>query len=336
MLSLEVRPYCRPFRTPLQTAHGLWRQREGWLLQVTDADSGQVHWGEIAPLPWFGTETLAQAQDFCDRWPRQFSPTHLSEIPDTLPACQFGFGITTSPEPPFLSSRAALNATPETRNRGSAAHICALLPAGAAALNAWPDLWALGHRTFKWKIGVGAIAPELSLFQQLVEGLPTTARLRLDANGGLTADNAERWLAACDTTQAQVEYLEQPLPPADILPWLRERTSRFKTAIALDESVATFQQLQQVYEQVGNRVVYVVKPAIAGFPDQLLNFCLQHQLDVVFSSALETPIGRHAVLALAQSLWAAGLPQRALGLGVSHWFADDWDTLSEEALWSRL
>jgi O-succinylbenzoate synthase len=160
--------------------------------------------------------------------------------------------------------------------------------------------------------------------------------LRLDPNGSLTSATATRWLAACDSTAGKVEFLEQPLPPDHILPWLQANAGQFQTAIALDESVATLQQLQRVYERVGNQGVYVVKPAIAGFPDQLLAFCLKHQLDVVFSSALETPVGRQAVFTMAASLEAAGLPQRALGFGVSHWFADDWDTLEKEALWSQL
>ena len=109
-----------------------------------------------------------------------------------------------------------------------------------------------------------------------------------------------------------------------------------QTAIALDESVATFQQLQQIYDQVGRKVIYVVKPAIAGWPQRLLDFCLHHQLDVVFSSALETPVGRNQAVQLAQTLWAQGIQKRALGFGVGHWFADDWESLSEETVWNQL
>lgn len=333
MLRFDLRPYCRPFRQPLQTAHGLWAKREGLLLRFED-EQGQVRFGEVAPIPWFGTETLAQAREFCDRFPRHFSPEQIDPIPDNLPACQFGFGAVSPHPKSFLQAgeRDLLldNAGDDPRD------ICALLPTGPAALQGWRPLWERGHRTLKWKIGVAAVEAELAIFQTLVATVPPALRLRLDANGGLTADAAESWLTACDRAPIAIEFLEQPLSPETILAWLPQMQGRFATAIALDESVATFQQLQRVYQQVGDRGVYVVKPAIAGDPQRLLDFCLQQRLDVVFSSALETPVGRKLALALAQRSWQAGLPKRALGFGVSHWFADDWDSLSEAKLWEQL
>lgn len=344
-MRVEVRPYRRPFRQPLQTAHGLWPARSGFLLRFTD-DQGHIAFGEIAPLPWFGTETLEQARQFCDRWPRRFAPEQIAEIPDTLPACQFGFSAA-----PCLQARltAAGGCSPSSQrweDSGGAsispppnlapAEICALLPAGSAALEHWPTLWQKGQRTFKWKIGVTAIEHELAIFQQLVAALPDEANLRLDANGGLTAESGEFWLSACDRAPIAIEFLEQPLSPHDLLDWLPQVRGKFDTAIALDESVATLQQLQQVHQRVGNQVVYVVKPAIAGFTQPLLDFCRHQQVDLVLSSALETTVGRNRVFQLARSLWASGVPKRALGFGVGHWFAHDWENLSEEELWKQL
>ncbi|MEM9117745.1 MAG: o-succinylbenzoate synthase [Cyanobacteria bacterium P01_F01_bin.56] len=330
---LAVRSYCRPFYQPLRTAHGPWGQRAGLLLRFED-ERGQVGFGEVAPLPWFGTETLAAARDFCDRWPQQFSPTMLNFIPDTLPACQFGFSAV-GPHPKSLS-QAWERDLPLDDVGNNPCDICALLPTAAAALAGWQALWQAGHRTLKWKIGVAAVEEELSIFRQLTNGLPSEACLRLDANGGLTPEIAASWLAACDRAPIQIEFLEQPLAPEVMLDWLPKAKGQYRTAIALDESVATFQQLQQVYERVGNQVIYVLKSAIAGWPHRLLDFCLHHQLDVVLSSALETPIGRDHALRLAQMFWAKGIAKRALGFGVAHWFVDNWEVLSPEAIWQQL
>ena len=350
MLHLAIRSYHRPFRTPLQTHHGVWAQREGIILRLED-DNGQVGFGEIAPIPWFGTETLEIAADFCTHWLDAFLPEQMAAIPDTLPACQFGFATAiyalhrSQHEQPVASGRedrVVAGSHHQLGVLGDASvllppdQICGLLPAGAKALEVWVDLWQKGHRTFKWKIGMAPILEELSVFRRLVEALPTEARLRLDANGGLTSVTAECWLAACDATCGKVEFLEQPLPPALILDWILVRAGAFRTAIALDESVATLGQLQQVCQRLQAQGVYVVKPAIAGFPERLKVLCTRHHLDVVYSSALETPVGRNAVLALIPSLDNTGRPQRALGFGVKHWFQDDWDSLSEEALWQRL
>lgn len=304
---------------------------------------GQVAFGEIAPIPWFGTETLEQAQEFCVRFARDASVAKMRDVPDNLPACQFGLGSMVSTclgdLSPTLVDDAGLALAEQPSGRPAditAEAICALLPAGKTAVEAWPALWEKGHRTFKWKIGVATVEEEWAIFWQLVAALPATAQLRLDANGGLMPAVAEAWLAVCDQVPEKVEFVEQPLPPDSILAWLATVRDRFQTPIAVDESVATLRQLQQVHQQLGDQVIYVVKPAIAGFPDQLYDFCTQHHLDVVFSSALETPIGRDRVLNLAQRLWAAGLPQRALGFGVGHWFADNWDNLSETAIWEQL
>ncbi len=349
-IRLDVRPYSRPFRQPLHTAHGHWPQREGLILRFEN-ERGQVTFGEIAPIPWFGSETLEQAQAFCDRFPRHFATEQINDIPDFLSACQFGFSAI-GPHPPSPFSQNWEKGSRKAWSFPSLAlwernwpfddvgknpcDICALLPTGAAALERWEGLWQAGHRTFKWKIGVMAVEAELPIFQQLVEALPPKAYLRLDANGGLTPDAAKKWLAACDRTPLSIEFLEQPLSPDRILDWLPQVKGQFQTAIALDESVATFQQLQEVYGQVGAQVIYVVKPAIAGWPHRLLDFCLHHQLDVVVSSALETPVGQNQAIQLAQTLWSQGTPKRALGFGVGHWFADDWASLSEEAVWNLL
>ncbi|MBE9129867.1 o-succinylbenzoate synthase, partial [Coleofasciculus sp. LEGE 07092] len=82
--------YQRRFQQPLKTSHGIWEVREGIILCLTD-ETGQVGWGEIAPLPWFGSETLEQALDFCQQLPPKITATDIFSIPDKRPACQFGF-----------------------------------------------------------------------------------------------------------------------------------------------------------------------------------------------------------------------------------------------------
>ena len=337
MLDLAVRPYGRPFHKPLQTHHGVWENREGLIIQLRD-EQGRIGFGEIAPIPWFGTETLTMAKDLCAKLSQTLVPEAIAAIPDSLPACQFGFSSA------LRSLEFARNRAPCDSENDHIGHvskepdpwICALLPTGANALDAWPALWQKGHRTFKWKIGVASPSDEISLFQTLITAMPSDTHLRLDANGGLTLEATKQWLTACDATQSKVEFLEQPLPPSYPLDSLGVVVENFRTMIALDESVATIKQLQQVCQRLQNRVWYVVKPAIAGFPAPLKALCAEHHLDVVFSSALETPVGRQAALDLAQELWHLGVPKRALGFGVGHWFRDNWDTLTDTELWQQL
>ena len=57
---LEFRRYCFPFGRTVRTAHGPWAEREGLLVRLED-EAGRSGYGEVAPIPWFGTETLAEA-----------------------------------------------------------------------------------------------------------------------------------------------------------------------------------------------------------------------------------------------------------------------------------
>ena len=56
-LKLEYKPYRLPFRMPVNTAHGPWLERTGALVRVS-TEAGAVGYGELAPIPWFGTESL--------------------------------------------------------------------------------------------------------------------------------------------------------------------------------------------------------------------------------------------------------------------------------------
>jgi len=317
IVQVAVRPYRRAFRQPLQTHHGLWVEREGWIMRVETQD-GCVGFGEIAPLPGFGSESFAAAGAFLREL---VVGGAIAPPPNCLPACQFGWAMA-------LASCQGLFPRPNAAPLA----VCALLPTGVAALSAWEALWAEGRRQFKWKIGVTALATEQTVFRQLMAALPPEGRVRLDANGGLSLAGAESWLDLC-AAYPSVEFVEQPLPPAAFEAMLG-LSDRFPTPLALDESVATLAQLQRCHRR-GWSGIWVVKPGIAGAPDALVAFCQAHRLDVVLSSVLETAIARSYIQQVL--LPAMPAPQRVPGLEVEHWFtADGLDTMSPEILWNRL
>ena len=373
-MRLEFRSYQRPFARVLSTSHGNWEVREGIILRLTD-ENGRIGWGEIAPIPWFGSETLEQAKEFCQQLPPEITATDIFSIPDELPACQFGFecawgmgngelGIgnweedkgdfsslssyslppracfQTSPlnsDPPQAPLLRGENLITVPLNKGSKGlktgttlqspiTYSYLLPTGKKALESWQAPWNQGYRTFKWKIGVASIEDELNVFDQLIQALPSSTQLRLDANGGLTQQEAIQWLQVSDKAGI-VEFLEQPLPPEQFKTML-EMSRYYSTPIALDESVATLNQLEACYQQ-GWRGIFVIKPSIAGSPKRLRQFCQAHDIDTVFSSVFESAIARQAALQLATELCHRN---RAVGFGINHWFDDNDETWLEQ-LW---
>jgi o-succinylbenzoate synthase len=292
--------YQRPFRQPLKTSHGEWKIRAGIIIELTDSQ-GRSQQGEIATIPWFGSESLDRAIELCAQFGDNITTAQIESIPDDLPACQFGFG-------------SALTAFDFANH--STAHdlqVSGLLPAGEAAIARSQALYLQGYSTFKWKIGVLPIEREVAIWHQLMAALPADTQLRLDANGGLTYSQAQQWLEICDR-DSRIEFIEQPLAP-DRITEMMELVTIYTTPIALDESVATLDRIQAVYAQ-GWRGIYVIKPGIAGFPWKLAELITNYRLDVVFSSVLETSVGRSAAFQLASSLQL----KRSMGFGVEEWF----------------
>jgi O-succinylbenzoate synthase len=296
--------YRRPFRQLLHTAHGKWSVREGIIVQLTN-DQSQSTLGEIAPLPWFGSETLAQAQAFCIGLGKKITEEAIAQIPDRLPACQFAFGC-------------ALEKFESVSDRRVKEDFdySVLLPNRSDAL----DFLRQSHEiasTYKWKIGIDSIASEMAIFKEILKLLPQSAKLRLDANGGLSLDEAKQWLELADCSD-RVEFIEQLIDPRLIEETFALRRN-YKTPIALDEAIASLSELQAWFD-LGWQGVYTIKAAILGYPHRLRDFCQDKALDLVFSSVFETEIGCRDVLNLAAEL---GNRDRALGFGVKHWFGSE-------------
>ncbi len=358
-LRFEFRPYARQFQRPLQTHHGEWSVRQGVILCLMDPE-GRQGWGEIAPIVEFGSEDWATTMRFCQESPAEVDGDWIQQIPDSLPACQFGFEAAWEQLQQGFSDEEPVGDPPacgtplDKRGRGASQSTkqeltladrqsitplqkggrgdlqsSILLPTGAAALESPLLFTAKPGSTFKWKIGVGPIEQELNCLEELLSLLPSQAKLRLDANGGLDWQQASLWLQVCDGYG--IEFLEQPLPPQQF-ELMQKLSQRYITPIALDESVAHLQQLRDCY-QAGWRGLFVIKAAIAGSPRLLRQFCQTHHLDVVWSSVFETNVARQFI----QDFLVSSMPAaRAIGFGVDQWFNDGWERLSAQQLWQRL
>lgn len=303
-MQFQFNSYQRHFKQPLRTSHSIWHIREGIIISLQDKSSGKIGRGEIAPLPWFGSETLDRALEFCQTLGKEIALEDITNIPSSLPACQFAL------ESALLNlQQSSLPTATDTLN------YCYLLPAGETALNVWQEIYQQqGNNTFKWKIGVYPLAEEINILQQLVEALPPQVKIRLDANGGLNLTQAQQLLAITDEIP-KIEFIEQPLSTDCFLEML-QLDREYKTSLALDESVASFEQLKSIHQQ-GWQGIFILKAAIMGFPSQLMAYCQHHSLDVVFSSVFETEIGSNAVLNLARQ-YNSPREKRAVGFGLNY------------------
>ena len=293
----EYLAYNRAFRKPLATARGVWKRRRGIVIRLEDGD-GRIGFGEIAPMPEFGTETLVSALQWCE----DASPALDADqpVPDNLPCCQG-------------AAQAALEQMRGEMSRR--AFPVAGLITQRAELEKKQDL---GFHTFKVKVGVMDREREFDWIDQLLEALRGPNQLRLDANGGLDAEGLAKWLEFLEGKA--VDFFEQPLPrgrEAEIL----EVSRRHGTPVALDESVAQWRDLRQWSDWPGP---LVIKPNILG------HFRGALPSGAVGSSVFETSFGYESALQfLARNQTSDG----PIGFSTNPFLKEDGWFIHDQGAW---
>ena len=129
-----------------------------------------------------------------------------------------------------------------------------------------------------------------------VRSLRPGVKIRLDANGGFSVDDALK----LSELAGELEYFEQPCATIAELAELRVRL-RGEVRIAADESVRKVDDPMAVV-YAGAADVLVLKAQPLGGVTRALAIAEECGLPVTVSSALETPIGIHASLTFATAL----------------------------------
>lgn len=301
---ISVKPYRRAFRQPLRTAHGEWATREGFLVRVKE--EGRIGYGEVAPLPSFGSETLAEATAFLE----QLVSQPEIAVPANLPCCAFAlsaaqvvmergsfYSLENGEEPnqsaPHLP---ASKVVPPPRDYS----VSALLPSGSTALRLADEKSKAGYLSMKWKIGVEPIAKEITTARSLLDSLPSTVRLRFDANGGLAARELEQWLEFLIPHRERVDFIEQPLA-CGLEALMSDHMEASGICIALDESLNGSDRERWLKPDAWAGAL-VIKAPLMGELSQLADRLAPVAEQVVLSSVFETGIGLENSLRLADSL----------------------------------
>jgi o-succinylbenzoate synthase len=348
-LDFSFRRYRLALRHVVRTAHEAWTEREGLLLRVEN-DQGDVGFGEVAPIPAFGTETVAKAEEVCRTLGDRIDAGTMTQVAEDLGCVRSGLSAAFDD----LARRARPEDTASADTAAAYRAVAALLPAGPAALREVVAKSESGFRVFKWKVGVGDVGDELACLDDLCAALPSGAKLRLDANGAWDRRRAERWLERC--AERPIEFVEQPcFAPKTETEIARRRAdelllglaNEYPTPIALDESIVGAGDVER-WLGIGWPGWFVVKPSLLGNATAALELLRTARAAVVFSSALETAVGARAALRIAFA-WPG--EAKALGFGVWPLFVDgrfdgpsaapfiranDVERLNVEELWKAL
>jgi o-succinylbenzoate synthase len=235
---------------------------------------GPAGWGEFSPFPEYGPRE-------CARW-----------LSCALEAAAYGW-----PEP--VRDSVPVNVT-----------VPSVGPEHAHAIVA-----GSGCRTAKVKVaepGQPASA-DIARVAAVRDAIGPDGRVRIDANGGWSVDQAERILG--ELSRFDLEYAEQPCATLDELAELRRLVD---VPIAADESIRRADDPLRV-RAAGAADIVVLKAQPLGGVRAALEIAESCGLPVVVSSAVDTSVGLAAGVALAAALpelpYACGLATMSLLAG---------------------
>jgi o-succinylbenzoate synthase len=172
-----------------------------------------------------------------------------------------------------------------------------------------------GCRTAKVKVAEPgqAAADDIDRVAAVRDAIGPDGRIRVDANGGWTVEQAQRQLS--DLSRFGLEYAEQPCAT---LAELAELRRRIDVLLAADESIRRAEDPLKV-RAAGAADIVVLKAQPLGGVRSALEIAEQCGLPVVVSSAVDTSVGLAAGVALAAALpelpYACGLATMSLLAG---------------------
>lgn len=172
-----------------------------------------------------------------------------------------------------------------------------------------------GARTVKVKVAdpASTVAEDAARVGAVRAALGPEGRIRVDANGGWTVDEAEHAIHAF--AEHDLEYVEQPCATLEELAEIRRRVKYMGVPIAADESVRKVADpLAVVAADAADILVLKAQPL--GGIGAALRVAREAGLPVVVSSALESSVGismgAHLAAALGDTEFDAGLGTAAL------------------------
>lgn len=316
-MDATLRPFSLPLREPLLTSSGPIERRDGVLVRV--ASDGVVGIGEATPLPGW-TESLDACTSALERATTHLSGGSLESALDGLvetPAARHGLSLaladleatrTGQPLYRFLGREEHVESVPVNATIGDG-DVAETVSAGRDAVEA-------GFDCIKLKVGTRSVEDDVARVAAVRDVVGPDVTLRADANGAWSQEQAREALDAF--AEYGVEYVEQPLDPADLdgLAGLRGGP----VEIAADESLAAMDPSEVI--ETGAADVLIVKPMVLGGIDlalEVAGLAASSGLRAVVTTTVDGAVARTAAVHLTARLEE---PAPA-GLATAGWLAED-------------
>ncbi|WP_233970162.1 o-succinylbenzoate synthase [Pectobacterium versatile] len=288
MRQVTLYRYSVPMEAGVVLRNQRLKTRDGLIVRLQDGE--RLGWGEIAPLPEFSVETLAEAESAAlEQLQSWVAGQAFSD--DLPPSVAFGLSCAQAELEQRLPQAADYRKAP----------LCSGDPDELfEMLQAMP-----GEKVAKIKVGLYEAVRDGMIVNVLLEALPDL-KLRLDANRSWTrakADGFARYVAP--SLRSRIAFLEEPCKTREES---REFARETGINIAWDESVreADF----RVEAEPGVSAI-VIKPTLVGSLarcQHLVQETHQAGLTAVISSSIESSLGLTQLARLAHWLTPDTVP----------------------------
>lgn len=303
----DLVPYTLRLDPPVRLGDADVSERQGILLRL-EAESGEIGWGDCAPLPGFSRESLKDARTALDTLAASLGEHSLDPRLFIDPSGPVARALDAATPPPSvryaldlalfslgadvlgLSLAQALHPEPAV-----ALPVCGLLQGTKKQILAdAKKMGAASYQAVKLKVGRGSMEDEIALVQEIRQQVGAGTEIRLDANRAWTMDEAKTF--ARGIRGAQVSFIEEPLQNPTELPMLWMDTG---LSIAIDETI----QLPQGEAFIRGWVSAVIlKPTLIGGIGRTFTLAAKARevgARPILSSAYESGVGLRGLVALA-------------------------------------
>lgn len=256
---MKIVPYNLTLDPPLRTADGTIDARSGYLVYL---DGGI---GDAAPLPgWTESDRACRRalETAADRLAADGPRAAMDELdPQATPAARHGLALAIADRRAQAAAEPLYHALGGTHRETVPVNATIGLCDTDTTVERAHSAVAAGMQTVKLKLDGEAIDKEISRIRAVRAALDPAVRLRGDANGAWSFAQAERVYAALEPST--LEYIEQPLPAADLTGHARLRGPD-RVGVALDESCRDLALSTILAADAAD--VIVLKPMAIGGP----------------------------------------------------------------------
>lgn len=300
--SFEYKPFTASLKKPFRNSSFEIATREGYIIYIT-GEMGRTSLGEVAPLPGFSRESIADAADelrnaaelapgFVEAGNSAILKKFFESVQFTPSVC---FGIEQAMIGMLLKRDRSLFLE-SFYNASSIIPVNTVIDLNTEVLGEIEEKMKFGFSTFKIKLGLKNFEDDLAAVKEIRSRFGFEINLRLDVNGKWSPEEAERNLISLEPLK--IEYVEEPCGGIDNIIKLAKSSP---VPVAVDESLKSITDAERIIKESSVQFI-IVKPMIIGAffgTADLISLANSCGKNVIISSAFETPLGKSLLVFLA-------------------------------------